>query len=96
MERRTLDLRQFLRDVNLRDFAQMVGGESRMIGTSVRLAFQSLPRLPFGPLFFLAGMLMVVIRSVLLVVVVVVFGIGITAISLGRGVARIAGGRSAD
>jgi hypothetical protein len=84
MERRTLDLRQFLGAVNLRDFAQMVGAELRLIATSVRLAFESLPRLPAGPLVFLVGMLMVLLRSVLLALVVVVFGAGITIITLVR------------
>lgn len=95
MERRTLDLRQFLGAVNLRDFVQMVGGELRMIGTSVRLAFESLPRLPAGPLVFLAGMLMVLLRLVLLLLVVVVFGVGITIITLVRSVTG-AGRRGGD
>ena len=59
-----------------------------MIGTMVRRAFAALPRLPFGPLAFLAYMGMAWLRAVLLTFVVVVFGSGIAVISVLRGLTR--------
>ena len=80
--------RDLLGAVNLRDFAQMVGSEAAQIGTSLRLAIQALPRLPMGPLLFLAGVLMALFRSLLLLLVVVVFGSAILIISAVRGLTR--------
>ena len=93
MERGTLGWRQFLGAVNLKDFSGMVGAELGMIAVSLRLALQSLLRPPFGPLIALAGMLMALLRLMLLVLVVVVFGTAILAITIVRGVANLARGR---
>jgi ABC-type transporter Mla maintaining outer membrane lipid asymmetry permease subunit MlaE len=87
-EQRTFRWRDLLGAVNLRDFAQMVGSEAAQIGTSLRLAFQALPRLPMGPLLFLLGVLMALFRSLLLLLVVVVFGGAILIISAVRGLTR--------
>jgi hypothetical protein len=89
MEQRRLGIPQFLSAVNLGDFAQMVGSEARMIATATRVAFAALPSLPFGPLVFSGGMLMVALRALLLVFVVVVFGAGIAIISVVRGITRL-------
>ncbi|MEX1254945.1 MAG: hypothetical protein WEE64_11465 [Dehalococcoidia bacterium] len=94
MEQRRLGIPQFLSAVNLGDFAQMVGSEARMIAGAAGIAFAALPRLPFGPLVFLGGMLMVAFRALLLVFVVVVFGTGIAVISLARGIMRLTRGGS--
>jgi hypothetical protein len=91
-EQRRLGIRQFLSAVNLSDFAQMVGSEARMIARSTGVAVGALRRLPFGPLAFLGGMVMVVLRAVLLVLVVVVFGTAIAVISLVRGLSNVARG----
>ncbi len=85
MERDTLSWRQFLGAVNLRDFMDMVGTELRMLGMSLRLAPEPLPRPPFGPLIFLAGMLVAMLRFTLLVLVVLVFGPAIFTITVARG-----------
>lgn len=90
MEQGTFGWRQLLGAVNLRDFSQMVAGELGMIGMAVGLAFESLSRLPFGPLIFPAGMLMAFLRFVLLVLVVVVFGTAILSVTVVRGAASIA------
>lgn len=96
MERRRLGIPQFLSAVNLGDFAQMVWSEARMIAAAARVAIAALARLPFGPLLFLGGMLMVAFRALLLVLVVVVFGVGITVISAVRGIRRLVRGQSGD
>ncbi len=88
MEERTSDWRQLLSAVNLADFADMVGGELLTIGSSVRLSFESFPRLPLGPLPFVAGLLMALARVVALLAVVIVFGAGIAAITIVRGLGR--------
>lgn len=75
--------------VNLRDFAHMTGNELTQIGTSTRLAFQALPRLPFGPLLFLLGVLMALFRLALLLLVVIAFGTAILVISAVRGLTRL-------
>ena len=90
MERETLSWRQLPGVVNLTDFSHMVGTELRMLAMSLRLAPESLPRLPLGPLILLAGMLVVMLRLVLLVLVVGVFGPAIFAITVVRGVAGLA------
>jgi len=95
-EPHTIGLRQLLGAVNLRDFAQMVGAEIIQIGTSARLAFESLTRLPLGPAFFVVGMLIVLLRSILLALVIVAFGGGIVAITVSRGLLKLLGGRSKD
>ncbi len=89
MERNTFGWRQLLRTVNLRDFAQMVGGELGMVWESLRLASESLSRRPFGPLIFSLGVLMGFLRLVLLVLVVVVFGAAILVIAAFRGVTNL-------
>jgi len=89
VEERTFGWRQLLAAVNLRDFAGMVGGELRMIGSSLRQAVEALPRLPFGPLVFLGFLLLALLRSLLLLLVVVVFGTGILLLSAVRGVMRV-------
>lgn len=94
MERNTFGWRQLLHSVNLRDFAQMVGGELGMVWQSLRLASESLSRRPFGPLIFVAGVLIAFLRLALLVLVVVVFGVAILMIAAVRGVAILARGRT--
>ncbi|MCH7838011.1 MAG: hypothetical protein IIC26_05820 [Chloroflexi bacterium] len=95
MERETLSWRQLPGVVNLTDFSHMVSTELRMLAMSLRLAPESLPRLPFGPLIFLAGMLVAMLRFAVLVLVVVVFGPAILAITVVRGVAGLARRRPA-
>ncbi len=85
MERETLSWRQLPGVVNLTDFSHMVSSELRMLAMSLSLAPESLPRLPFGPLIFLAGMLVAMLRLVLLVLVVLVFGPAILTITVARG-----------
>jgi prepilin signal peptidase PulO-like enzyme (type II secretory pathway) len=89
MERNTFSWRQLLRTVNLRDFAQMVGGELGMVWESFRLASESASRMPFGPFVFVAGVLMAFLRLVLLVLVVIIFGATILVIAAVRGVASL-------
>ncbi len=89
----TFGWRDLLGAVNLRDFAHMVAGELALIGASTRLAFESLPRLPFGPIIFLGALLMVLFRLVLLVLVVIAFGTAILVIWAVRGAARVLRGR---
>ncbi len=86
MEQRPFGWRELPAHVNLRDFAAMVTGELGMIAASARIAFQALPRLPFGPLVFLGGLLMVLFRLVLLLLVVIVFGGAILIISAVRSI----------
>ena len=74
MERSTLNWRQFLGAVNLRDFSGMVLAELALIGMSVRVALRSFLHLPVGPLSFLALLLLAVLRLVVLVLAVVVLG----------------------
>ena len=93
MERGTLGWRQFLGAVNLKDFSGMVAAELGMIVVSLRLALQSLLRLPFGPFIALAGMLLALLRLMLLVLVVVVFGTAILAITVVRSVSSLVKGR---
>ncbi len=88
MEERTSGWRQLLSAVNLADFADMVGGELLAIGSSVRLSSESFPRLPLGPLAFVAGLLMALARVAALLAVVIVFGAGIAAITIVRGLNR--------
>lgn len=88
MEERTFGWRQLLGAVNLGDFARMVAAELAQIGTSIRLATEALGRLPSGPLLFVAAMLIVLLRSLLLVLVTAVFGPAILIISTVRGISR--------
>ena len=88
-EHETLGWRQVLGTVNLRDFAGMVRGELIIIGTSVQRAVAALRRLPFGPLFFFAYLMLALLRSILLAVIVVTFGTGILLLSAVRGVMRV-------
>jgi hypothetical protein len=95
-DQRRLGIPQFLSAVNLADFAQMVASEAGMIGRAAGVALQALPRLPFGPLIFLGGMLMVALRALLLAFVVVVFGAGIAIITLVRAVSRCGRGEPSE
>ncbi len=88
MEERTFGWRQLLSAVNLGDFARMVAAELAQVGTSIRLATESLGRMPFGPLLFAAAMLIVLLRLVLLALVTVVFTPTILIISTVRGISR--------
>jgi hypothetical protein len=81
---RTFGWRDLLRSVNLRDFLQMVRGELSMIGSLFAQSVRALPRLPFGPLVFVAYALMALLRSVLLAAVFLVFGTAIVIISAVR------------
>lgn len=95
-QQRSFGWRDLLGAVNLRDFAQMVGGELTQLATSARLAFQALPRLPAGPLLFLVGLLMVILRLLLLTFVVVVFGTAILLISTLRALLRAVRGSKSE
>ena len=92
-QQRSFGWRDLLGAVNLRDFVQMVGGELTQLATSARIAFQALPHLPAGPLLFLVGLLMVMLRLLLLTIVVIAFGSIILVISTVRWFLR-AGRRS--
>ncbi|OGO50968.1 MAG: hypothetical protein A2148_03015 [Chloroflexi bacterium RBG_16_68_14] len=94
MKERGFGWRQLLGAVNLKDFSQMVAGELENIGTSLRLAFLSIAKLPFGPLLFVGALLIVLLRLVLLVLVVIVFGAGIIIISAARAAIRAVRGSS--
>lgn len=96
MEQRPFGWRQLLGAVNLRDFADMVRGELGMIGSSLRRAVEALPHVPAGPLVFFGFLLLVVLRSVLLVLVVILFGTGILLISTVRGAIRMARRQGGD
>ncbi len=85
MERETLGWRHLLGAVNLIDFFHMVGTELRTLGMSLRLAPESLSKPPLGPLIFLAGMIVAMLRFAVLVLVVVVFGPVILTITVARG-----------
>ena len=91
---KTLGWRDLPGVVNIKDFAQMVGGEAEQIGGSLRTALESFGRLPFGPIFGLIGLFILSIRSCLLVMVIIVFGTGILLITLMRGLGLITRGRS--
>ncbi len=80
--------------VNLKDFAQMVGGEAERIAGSFRMSLESLFRLPFGPIGAFFGLFIVSIRSCLLVMVIFVFGSGIFLLTLMRALGLITRGRS--
>ena len=94
MERPTIGWRQLLGSVNLRDFIDIVRGELGMIGSSLRQGVEAIPRLPLGPLVFLGFWLLAVLRSVLLIFVVVVFGTGILIVTTVRGAVRALRGGS--
>ncbi len=80
--------------VNLKDFAQMVGGEAEQIGTSFRMALESFFRLPFGPIGGFFGLFVASIRSCLLIMVIFVFGTGIFLLTIMRALGLITRGRS--
>jgi hypothetical protein len=82
------------RNVNLRDFADMVRGEGIMIGSLTRRAFAALPRLPLGPFIFFAFFTLAWIRAFLLFAVVVFFGAAIVFISVVRGLTHRSKGPS--
>lgn len=94
MEEHTFGWRQLLGAVNLRDFIDMVAGELAMIGSSFGQGARALPHLPAGPPVFLGFWLLAILRSLLLILVVVVFGTAILLISMVRGASRaLRGGR---
>ncbi len=95
-ERKPLGWRDLPTVVNIRDFAQMVGGEAHQIGDSLRLSLESMGRLPFGPIFGFFGLFILSIRSCLLVMVIFIFGTGILLITLMRALGLITRRRSAD
>lgn len=90
-QERSFGWRDLLGAVNLRDFAHMVGGELAQVTTSTRLAFEQLPKLPLGPLLFVAGFGMALFRLLLLVFVVFAFGGAILVITVVRAVTRLRG-----
>ena len=94
MQRRMLNWREFLAEVNLRDFAGMVWAELGMIGTSARLAVESVLKLPFGPFLLVGGLFLALLRLVLLVLVVATFGTAIVVISAVRTVMALLRPRS--
>ena len=96
MERPTIGWRQLLGSVNVRDFIDIVRGELGMIGSSLRQGLEAIPRLPLGPLVFLGFWLLAILRAVLLVLAVAIFGTGILIISAVRGVLRATRGRPAS
>jgi hypothetical protein len=91
---RHFGIRDLLGHVNLRDFAHMVSAEVAMLGSSTRIAFEAIRHGAFGPLIFLAAMLMVFLRLILLVLVVIFFGGAIVLITAVRALARLRRGRS--
>jgi len=93
VEQHTFGWRQLFGAVRLRDFADMVAGELKLIGTSARLAAEAFPKLPFGPLAFLGAMLLVLLRLVLLLLVAVFFGTSILLISAVRNAVRLVRGQ---
>ena len=94
-DRKPLAWRDLPSVVNIKDFAQMVGGEAEQIGGSVRTSLESFGRLPFGPILGFIGLFILSIRSCLLVMVIFVFGTGILLVTLMRGLGLITRGRSA-
>jgi hypothetical protein len=92
----TIGWRHLFRNVNLRDFADMVRGEGVMIGTLTRRAFAALPRLPLGPFVFFAFLTLAWIRAFLLFAVVVFFGAAIVFISVVRGLTHRSNAREEE
>ena len=80
--------------VNIKDFAQMVGGEAEQIGGSLRASLEAFGRLPFGPIWGFVGLFILSIRSCLLVLVIIVFGTSILLITLMRVLGLITRGRA--
>lgn len=95
-QRKPLGWRDLPGVVNIKDFAQMVGGEAEQIGTSFRMALESFFRLPFGPIGGFFGLFIVSIRSCLLVLVIFVFGTGIFLLTIMRALGLITRGRKRD
>ena len=94
-DRKPLGWRDLPSVVNIKDFAQMVGGEAEQIATSLRTSLESFGRLPFGPILGFIGLFILSLRSCLLVMVIFVFGTGILLVTLMRGLGLITRGRSA-
>ena len=94
--RKPLGWRDLPTVVNIRDFAQMVGGEIHQIAESLRISLASFGRLPFGPIFGFFGLFILSIRSCLLVMVIFIFGTGILLITLMRGLGLITRRRERD
>ena len=95
-DRKPLRWRDLPGVVNLKDFAQMVGTEAEQIGTSLRIALESLFRLPFGPIRGFFGLALVSIRACLLVMVIFVFGTGIFLMTIMRALGLITRRRRRD
>ncbi len=96
-DRKPLRWRDLPTVVNIKDFAQMVGGEAGQIATSLRTSLESFGRLPFGPILGSIGLFILSIRSCLLVMVIFVFGTGILLITLLRALGLISrGGKRSD
>jgi uncharacterized membrane protein len=83
---RLMGVRDLLRGVNLRDFADMVRGELGLVAESARAALRSSPFVL--PLVLVA----VLLRLVLLLAVLLVFGVAILVISGVRSAFRLAAG----
>jgi hypothetical protein len=92
-ERKPLGWRDLPSVVNIKDFAQMVGGEVEQIGGSLRVSLESFGRLPFGPILGFIGLFILSIRSCLLVLVIFVFGTGILLVTLIRALGFFSRGR---
>ena len=95
MESRTLNWRQFLGAINLRDFSGMVLAELALIGMSARAALRSFLILPRGPFVSVAILLLAVLRLVLLALVVVILGTALSVTTAIRTGARIVRSRTA-
>jgi hypothetical protein len=78
--RERLGLRGFLAQVNLKDFSDMVATEARLIPASVGAAWKR------GPWFLPLALIVALIRLVLLIFVIVVFGAAILLITAGRAI----------
>ncbi|MBI4570397.1 MAG: hypothetical protein HY723_00470 [Chloroflexi bacterium] len=81
---RLIGVGDLLRNVNLRDFADMIRGELGLVAESARAALRSSPFVL--PLVLVA----VLLRLVLLLAVLLVFGVAILVISGVRSVVRLA------
>jgi hypothetical protein len=75
---RAIGFRDLLRDVNLRDFADMVLGEVRLVGEAAGASLRT------APLTFPFVLMAVLIRFALLMAVLIVFGAAITIVTLVR------------
>ncbi len=93
-QRKPLGWRDLPGVVNLKDFAQMVGGEAEQIAGSFRRALESFFHLPVGPIIGIFGLLLVSIRTCLLIMVIFVFGTAIFLMTIMRALGLITRSRS--